>query len=104
MGINLPQDTNKNVSPLILENFDGFPDLTDSKADAQTMALNHALKQVNVEMITHAYVEELITDESGTKIIAVKAIVEGEEIFYSADTFIVACGARRVRHLCVHFL
>lgn len=93
MGVNLPQDTSKNVSPLILENFDGFPDLTDSKADAQTMALNHALMLSNVEMITHAFVEKLITGESGKKIIAVKAIVEGEEVFYSADTFIVACGA-----------
>ena len=93
MGINLPQDTSKNVSPLILENFDGFPDLTDSKADAQTMALNHALMLSNVEMITHAYVEKLITDETGTKVIAVKTIVEGEEEFFCADTFIVACGA-----------
>lgn len=93
MGVNLPQDNSKNVSPLILENFDGFPDLTDSKADAQTMALNYALMMSNVEMITHAYVEKLITDESGTRIIAVKAIVEGEELFFSAGTFIVACGA-----------
>ena len=93
MGVNLPQDTSKNVSPLILENFDGFPDLTDSKADAQTMALNHALMLSNVEMITHAYVEKLVTDDNGGKVIAVIAIVEGEEIFFSADTFIVACGA-----------
>ncbi len=93
MGVNLPQDTDKNASPVVLENFDGFPDLTDSKADSQTVALNHALTLSNVEMITHAYAEKLVTDESGTKIIAVKAIVEGEEVFFSAGTFIVACGA-----------
>lgn len=93
MGVNLPQDTNKHASPVVLENFDGFPDLTDSKADSQTVALNHVLGLSNVEMITHAYAEKLITDEKGTKVIAVKAIVEGEEFFFSADTFIVACGA-----------
>jgi choline dehydrogenase-like flavoprotein len=93
MGVNLPQDTDNKISPVVLENFDGFPDLTDSKADAQTVALNHALKQNNVEMITHAYAEKLITDETGTKIIAVVAIVEGEEVFFGADIFIVACGA-----------
>ncbi len=93
MGINLPQDSSKHVSPLILENFDGFPDLTDSKADAQTVALNHALLLSNVEMITHAWVEKLITDETGMNVIAAKTMVEGEEVFFSADTFIVACGA-----------
>lgn len=69
------------LSPVVFENFDGFPDLTDSKADSQTVALNHALLLSNVEMITHAYAEKLITDETGTKAIAVKVIVEGEEIF-----------------------
>ena len=93
MGVNLPQDTNKNATPVILENFDGFPDLTDSKADSQTVGLNTALMSEHVEMITHAYAEKLLTDESGKKIIAVVAVVEGEEIVFTADIFIVACGA-----------
>lgn len=93
MGVNLPQDTNKNVSPVKHEFFDGFPDLTDSKADAQTIALNEALKRENVELVTHAYAEKLVTDETGKKIIAVMAIVEGEDRVFTADTFIVACGA-----------
>ncbi len=93
MGVNLPQDTNKNASPVVLENFDGFPDLTDSKADAQTVALNPALKNGTVEMITHAYAEKLVTDEAGNKIIAVIAVIEGEEKMFTAATFIVACGA-----------
>lgn len=93
MGVNLPQDTNKNVTPVILENFDGFPDLTDSKADSQTVGLNKALMNYNVKMITHAYVQKLLTDESGEKIIAAIAVVEGKEIVFTADTFIIACGA-----------
>jgi choline dehydrogenase-like flavoprotein len=93
MGINLPQDTNKNIAPVVLENFDGFPDPTDSKADSQTMALNKALSLNTVEMVTNAYVEKLLTDETGKKIIAVKAIIESKEILFYADTIIIACGA-----------
>ncbi|MFT3908161.1 MAG: GMC family oxidoreductase [Ferruginibacter sp.] len=93
MGVNLPQDINKNATPVVLENFDGFPDLTDSKADSQTAGLNKALMNCNVEMITHAYVEKLLTDDTGKKIIAVVAKIYGEEIVFSADTIIVACGA-----------
>ena len=93
MGVNLPQDTNKNASPVVLENFDGFPDLTDSKADSQTVGLNKALMNEHVKMITHAYVEKLLTDESGKKVVAVVTIIGSEEIIFSADTFIVACGA-----------
>ena len=47
----------------------------------------------NVEMITQAYAEKLLTDESGKKIIAVVVEIEGEEIVFTADIFIVACGA-----------
>ncbi|GAB2817452.1 GMC family oxidoreductase [Ferruginibacter profundus] len=93
MGINLPQDHNKNASPVVLENFDGFPDPTDSKADAQSSALNSALMNDTVTLVTHAYVEKLITDKSGKKVIAVAAIIEGEEKILSADIIIVACGA-----------
>jgi len=93
MGVNLPQDHNKNASPVVLENFDGFPDPTDSKADAQSSALNNALMSENVTLLTHAYAEKLLTDKSGKKVVAVVAIVEGEEKVLSADTIIVACGA-----------
>jgi choline dehydrogenase-like flavoprotein len=93
MGVNLPQDYNKNASPVILENFDGFPDPTDSKADSQTVALNKALLNEDVTLLTHAYAEKLLTDETGKKVIAVVAIVEGEEIVFGADIIIVACGA-----------
>lgn len=93
MGMKLPQDISINESPVKLENFDGFPDPTDSKADAQTSALRNALNNDNVTMITHAYVEKLITDETGSKVTNVKAIVDGEEQFFSSDLIIVACGA-----------
>ena len=93
MGVKLPQDYSKTETPVVLENFDGFPDLTDSKADAQTIALRPALAKENVELLTHAYVEKLETDNTGKKINKVIAIVNGERLSFNAGIVIVACGA-----------
>jgi choline dehydrogenase-like flavoprotein len=93
MGIKLPQDYTETESPVVLENFDGFPDLTDSKADGQVMCLRPALKNRNVTLLTHAYVEKLETDGSGKKVTKVITNIKGEKIVFSADTIFVACGA-----------
>jgi len=93
MGVKLPQDYTETEAPVILENFDGFPDLTDSKADGQTMCLRPALMNKNVTLLTYAYVEKLDTDASGKKVTKVVADVKGEKINFTADIIIVACGA-----------
>jgi len=93
MGIRLPQDYTETESPVMLENFDGFPDPTDSKADGHVMALRPALKNKNVTLLTHAYVEKLDTDASGKRITTVHADVKGEKIIFNADIVIIACGA-----------
>ena len=93
MGVKLPQDYTETEAPVMLENFDGFPDPTDSKADGQVMALRPALQHKNVTLITHAYVEKLDTDASGKKVNKVYTIIKGEKIIFSADIMIVACGA-----------
>jgi len=93
MGIRLPQDYTETEAPVMLENFDGFPDPTDSKADGQVMALRPALKNKNVTLLTQAYVEKLDTDVTGRRITKVYADVKGEKIIFNADTVIVACGA-----------
>lgn len=93
MGVKLPQDYTETEAPVVLENFDGFPDLTDSKADGQVMCLRPALRNRNVTLLTHAYVEKLETDESGTRITKVIAAIKGEKIVFSSDLVIVACGA-----------
>lgn len=93
MGVKLPQDYTETESPVVLENFDGFPDLTDSKADSQVMCLRPALKNKNVTLLTNAYVEKLETDESGTRITKVIAAIKGEKIVFSSKLVIVACGA-----------
>ncbi|HEX5655023.1 MAG TPA: GMC family oxidoreductase [Chitinophagaceae bacterium] len=93
MGIRLPQDYTQTEAPVTLENFDGFPDLTDSKADGQVTCLRPALVNKNVTLLTHAYAERLETDESGEKITRVITDVKGERIIFSSDLVIVACGA-----------
>ena len=93
MGVKLPQDYTATEAPVVLENFDGFPDLTDSKADGQVMCLRPALMNKNVTLLTHAYVEKLITDAGGDKVTQVIADVKGEKIVFSSDIIIVACGA-----------
>ena len=93
MGIKLPQDYTSSESPVVLENFDGFPDPTDSKADGQISCLRPSLKNKNVTLMTHAYVEKLLTDPSGERVVAALVIINGEKIRMRAETFIVACGA-----------
>lgn len=93
MGVKLPQDYSATEAPVQLENFDGFPDPTDSKADGQTIALRPALAKGNVTLLTHAYVERLETDASGKKITKVVAEVKGERMSFTAGIVIVACGA-----------
>jgi len=93
MGVKLPQDYTQSEAPVILENFDGFPDPTDSKADGQVSALRPALRNKNVTLMPNAYVERLVTEPSGEKVIEAIAIINGEKIRFGADLFIVACGA-----------
>lgn len=93
MGVRLPQDYTQTEAPVMLENFDGFPDLTDSKADAQVMCIRPALLNRNVTLLTHAYVERLETNASGTRVTRVLADIKGEKIVFKADVVIVACGA-----------
>jgi choline dehydrogenase-like flavoprotein len=93
MAVRLPQDYSRNTAPVKLENFDGFPDPTDSKADGQTSCLNKALQHANVSLVTKAYVEKLITDASGKKVTGVMAMVDGERQIYGAGLVILACGA-----------
>lgn len=93
MGVRLPQDYTETEAPVLLENFDGFPDPTDSKADGHVVALRPALLNKNVTLLTHAFVETLDTDATGKRVAKVIANVKGEKIIFSSDLVFVACGA-----------
>ena len=69
------------------DRFDGFPCLTDGKADAHVLCVRPALKHDNVRLLTHAKVERLESDAgSVTRVVTEK----GD---FSADVVVVSCGA-----------
>ena len=75
------------------DRFDGFPCLTDGKADAHVRCVRPALKHANVKLITHAKVERLETDPGGRSVTRVHVNRRGAPESYSADIVVVSCGA-----------
>lgn len=51
--------------------WDAYPDTRAGKMDAETCGLAAALSDPNIELVTHAHVERLETDQSGRRITAV---------------------------------
>jgi choline dehydrogenase-like flavoprotein len=82
-------------SPCIRCNaFDGYPCLTNGKADAQIICVDPALAaHPNLTLLTRAYVERLITNPSGRAVVGVQVVRDGERAVYSGDVVVVACGA-----------
>jgi choline dehydrogenase-like flavoprotein len=73
--------------------FDGFPCLTNGKADAQIICVDPALAYPNVTLMTGAYVDRLETDPSGRTVTGVHVLRGDERAVYAADVVVVACGA-----------
>ena len=74
--------------------FDGYPCLTNGKADAQIVCVAPALRDhPNLMLQTNAFVAKLVTDPSGRAVTEVEAAVAGERRTYSGDIVVVACGA-----------
>ncbi|MGH8183747.1 MAG: GMC oxidoreductase [Rhodanobacteraceae bacterium] len=74
--------------------FDGYPCLTNGKADAEVMGINPTLAaHPNVTLLTGAYVSRLDTDASGHTVNAVQVERDSARETYSADIVVVACGA-----------
>ncbi len=78
----------------LIHNFDGYPDPTESKADAHVVGIKHALKHPNVTLKTGHYVERLETNGNGRQV--TRVVVrhkDGSETSYSSRWVIVAAGA-----------
>ena len=73
--------------------FDGFPCLTDGKADAHVLCVRPALKHENVTLLTHSKVARLETDSSGRTVTGVVVDRGGAEQIYTGDIVVVSCGA-----------
>jgi choline dehydrogenase-like flavoprotein len=82
-------------SPCIRCNaFDGYPCLTNGKADAQIVCIDPALRaHANLTLLTNSYVDKLTTDSQGRRISGIEVVRGAERTTYSADIVIVACGA-----------
>lgn len=91
LGVRL--DENDPASPYKLSRFDGYPDLTEIKADAHVVGIKPILKRRNVELLTRACVERLDTDRTGSEVTDVVVERDGERLVFRADIVIAACGA-----------
>ena len=82
-------------SPCIRCNaFDGYPCLTNGKADAQIICVDPALRaHPNLTLLTNSYVSKLLTDSGGKRISGVVVTQAAGEVTFTADIVVLACGA-----------
>ncbi len=95
MGVRLGNEAGEKPGPVTnLSLFDGYPDPTESKADAHVVGIKPALEYDNVILKTGCYVERLETDASGRKVTGVVVKhPDGSEEIYRASYIIVSAGA-----------
>jgi choline dehydrogenase-like flavoprotein len=93
IGVRLGENGKSGASPIKLSNFDGFPDPTEAKADAQVVALNSALKHDSVRLLSRCHVDRLLTDRSGKRVSVVEVTYDNEQLQFEADVVILAAGA-----------
>ena len=74
--------------------FDGYPCLTNGKADAQVICVDPALRDhANLTLMTNAYVDKLSTDSGGARISGVEVVRGHLRQIFTAGIVVVACGA-----------
>jgi choline dehydrogenase-like flavoprotein len=87
VGVDLDESDPEKGRCVRCDRFDGFPCLTDGKADAHVRCVRPAVKHPNVTLLTHAKVERIEADRrSVTRVVTAK----GD---FSADVVVVSCGA-----------
>ena len=72
---------------------DGFPCRVRAKSDAETCLVKPALTHKGVSLLTNAFVTRLKTRPGGRSVESVQCNVQGEAIEFTADVFVVGCGA-----------
>jgi choline dehydrogenase-like flavoprotein len=93
VGIDLDESDPEAGRCVRCNRFDGFPCLTDGKADAHVVCVRPALEHRGVTLRTHARVQRLEVDASGRKVERVIVDRDGSREAYSADMVVVSCGA-----------
>ncbi|HYY20687.1 MAG TPA: GMC family oxidoreductase [Thermoleophilaceae bacterium] len=93
VGIDLDESDPEAGRCVRCDRFDGFPCLTDGKADAHVLCVRPALKHDNVTLVRHAKAVRLETDAAGGSVDRVVVERRDEEEAYSGDLVVVSCGA-----------
>jgi len=93
LGVRLPRPNPDRAPSRVLSNFDGYPDLTETKADAEVVCVTPALAHRNVTIRTRARVVRLETDRSGGEVSTVVVERDGKVERYAGNIVVLACGA-----------
>ncbi|HET8530710.1 MAG TPA: GMC family oxidoreductase [Methylomirabilota bacterium] len=93
LGIMLDERNPRSSRCIRCETCDGHPCLVGAKSDAQVVAVDPALRDPHVTLLTNAYVAKLETSTSGREVsrLVVKRGAATET--YSADVVVVSAGA-----------
>jgi choline dehydrogenase-like flavoprotein len=88
VGVDLDESDPEAGRCVRCDRFDGFPCLTDGKADAHVLCVRPAIKHPNVTLKTRAKVQRLLSDGR-----SITGVVEESGETHSADVVVVSCGA-----------
>jgi choline dehydrogenase-like flavoprotein len=88
VGVDLDESDPERGRCVRCDRFDGFPCLTDGKADAHVLCVRPAIKHPNVTLKTRAKVERLLSDG-----LSITGVVEESGETHTADVVVVSCGA-----------
>ncbi len=93
LGIMLDERNPKASRCIRCETCDGHPCLVGAKSDAQVVAVDPALADPNVTLLTNAYVAKLETSASGREVTRLVVTRGGATETHSADVVVVSAGA-----------
>ncbi|HEX8141585.1 MAG TPA: GMC family oxidoreductase [Pyrinomonadaceae bacterium] len=93
LGIMLDERNRRASACIRCNTCDGYACLVNAKSDAQVCAVDPALKHSNVTLLTKSKVERLKTGSSGRAVTSVLVEREGVLEEFTADIFVVSCGA-----------
>jgi choline dehydrogenase-like flavoprotein len=93
VGVDLDESDPEKGSCVRCAKFDGFPCLTDGKADAHVRCVRPAIRHPNVTLRTQSRVVRMETDGLGGTVTGVVVDRGGVEETYRAGIVVVSCGA-----------
>ncbi len=78
---------------ILCDTCNSYPCKLRAKSDADVCAVSPAIEQDAVTLWTNSYVERLITNGSGDKVVAAEVVRDDQPIRVEAPLFVVSCGA-----------